>query len=593
MGEEIRQSTMEVLGRELLLDLLDRLPQAVIILSEQGRIRFWSRGAEALFGHRSSEMAGAEGERLLPPERLLAGESARLFAHAKAGGELRDFETERLARDGRCVSVLITQSPMHDPAGQFLGVVQAVTDITEQRNLLRAFERRVHQLSIVKEIGEALHGTMDLEEVLHLILVGATAGPGLRFNRAFLLFADDERKHLTGRLAIGPSNSEEAGRIWGELSQKPTTLRQMLRRYEKSLAETDQILNHLVQSLVLPLDREDSIVTRVVRTGVALAAPVPDLSPPDRELAARLGTASFAVAPLQARGRIIGALIADNAITGREIQADDIEMLQLLATTASIAIDNSRLYAELAHRLAALEAARAEARRHQQALLRAERLSAIGELAATVAHEIRNPLVAIGGFARALQRRTDTSDTRYEYLKIMTEEVSRLEGIVTKVLDYARPVSPEVKSVQLNRVLEAAVSLLDQEFATNATAATLRLDPGLPLVPADSDRIFELAINLLRNAMQAMPGGGSISVTSRRAGEWVELRFTDTGQGVPEEIRPRIFSPFFTTKSAGSGLGLTIVDQIVREHGGAIEVQSEVGVGTTFLIRLPLQASEV
>src|SRR5207249_1944296 len=349
---------------------------------------------------------------------------------------------------------LITQSPIRDSDGRFVGVVQALTDITEQRNLLRALEKRVHQLSIVKEIGEALHGTMDLDEILHLILVGATAGPGLRFNRAFLLFADEEAKRLTGRLAIGPSNSEEAGRIWGELSQRPATLRQMLRRYERTLTETDTALNHLVQALVLPLDAEDSVVTRAVRTGVAIAAPVSDLAAADRDLAARLGTGSFAVAPLQARGKTIGALIADNAITGREIQADDIEMLQLLATTASIAIDNSRLYAELARRLASLEAARAEARRHQQALLRAERLSAIGELAATVAHEIRNPLVAIGGFARALQRRTEPSDPRGEHLRIMIEEVSRLEGIVTKVLDYARPVSPEVKSVQINRVLQ-------------------------------------------------------------------------------------------------------------------------------------------
>ena len=298
------------------------------------------------------------------------------------------------------------------------------------------------------------------------------------------------------------------------------------------------------------------------------------------------------MAPLLARSRIIGAIIADNAITEREFQTDDIEMLQLLATTASIAIDNSRLYAELAHRLSSLEAARAEARRHQQALLRAERLSAIGELAATVAHEIRNPLVAIGGFARAILRKTKPDDSRYDHVNIMIEEVNRLEGIVTKVLDYARPVGPEIKVIQLNRVLEEAANLLEQEFADNAVALTLRLDPSLPLVAADSNRIFELALNLLRNAMQAMLGGGRLSVTSRSADPFVELRFTDTGQGVPQEIRERIFSPFFTTKPSGSGLGLTIVSQIVREHQGTIDVHSEVGVGTTFTVRLPIRVSE-
>jgi two-component system NtrC family sensor kinase len=121
---------------------------------------------------------------------------------------------------------------------------------------------------------------------------------------------------------------------------------------------------------------------------------------------------------------------------------------------------------------------------------------------------------------------------------------------------------------------------------------TLGLDPSLPPIRGDSNRIFELAINLLRNAMQAMPGGGNISLTTRRVGEFVEARFSDAGHGVPDEIRERIFSPFFTTKAAGSGLGLTIVGQIVREHGGTIEVQSKVGSGTTFTVRLPLVGIE-
>ena len=592
LGEESRQTATDVLGRELFLDLLDRLPQAVVILSEEGRIRFWSSGAEALFGHRAADMIGRESELLLPPERLLAGESARLLAHARAGGELRDFETDRLTRDGRRLSVLITQSPLRGPDGAFRGAIQAVTDITEQKTLLKSLERRVHQLSIVKEIGEALYETMNLEEVLHLVLVGATAGPGLRFNRAFLLLSDEEGRRLIGRLAIGPSGSEEAARIWGELSRRPMTLKQMLRRYEKSLLETDTMVNQTVRGMTLPLDDEASFVARCVRTGEAASVAAGDLSGADHDLARRLGTSIFAVASLRARGRIIGAIVADNAITGREILAEDVEILQLLATTASIAIDNSRLYAELAQRLASLEAARAEARRHQQALVRAERLSAIGEMAATVAHEIRNPLVAIGGFARTLMRKTDASDPRIEHLRIMIEEVSRLEGIVTKVLEYARPVSPEVQSVQLNRVLEEAVNLLDQEFEANKVAVSLRLDPSLPVVTADSNRIFEMALNLLRNAVQAMPGGGRISLTSRRAGDNVELRWSDTGQGIPEEIKERIFSPFFTTKPSGSGLGLTIVDQIVREHGGTISLHSEVGVGTTFTVRLPIRGSE-
>lgn len=593
MAEVNPLGAAEVVGRERFLDLLDRLPQAVVILAENGTVLFWSAGAESLFGYRSEEMLGGSADPLLPPNLRSSGETARLLAHGRAGGEMRDFETERLTRDGRTLSVLLTQSPLRGPDESFQGIFQAVTDISDHKTLLRTVERRVHQLSIVKEIGEALYGTMDLDEVLHLVLVGVTAGPGLGFNRAFLLLADEKGVALRGRLAIGPADAEEAHRIWQDLSQRPMTLKQMLHKYERSLAETNVSLNLIVRELVLPLDDDTSRLAASIVSGRASTFRSEDATGIDRELASRLGTAAFALSPLSARGRTIGALLADNAITGREIQSEDLEMLQLLGATASAAIDNSRLYDELARRLSHLETARAEARRSQQAVLRAERLSAIGEMAALVAHDIRNPLAAIGGFARALLGKAGPDDPARGHLGVIVEEVSRLEGIVTKVLDSARPDPPEAQVVHINPLIEEAVKLLEEELREGRIRVSLTLDPGLPAVPADSDRLFEMVLNLLRNAMQAMPGGGSLTVMTFPAAEAVEIQFADTGQGIPEEIRQRIFSPFFTTKPSGSGLGLTIVDQIVREHGGTIGLHSTVGAGTTFTVKLPSRKHEV
>ena len=582
----------ETVGREMFLDLLDRLPQAVVILDEGGRVRFWSAGATALFGYSREEMIGRDAGALLPQSRVQAGEPARLLTHARDGGELRDFETERLTRDGRQIAVLLTQSPIRGQEGAFRGSLQCLTDISEHRSLLRTLERRVHQLSIIKEIGEALHSTMDLDEILQLILIGVTAGPGLRFNRAFLLLADEGASRLDGRLAIGPADADDARRIWAEMAQRPMTLRQMLRKYERSLAETNVRVNQLVSGMMLQLGDESSVLVRAIRGGSALTITQNELSPSDRDLADRLGSASFAIAPLSARGRAIGALLADNVITGREIHPDDLEMLQLLAATASIAIDNSRLYAELARRLALLETARAEARRSQQAVMRAERLSAIGEMAATVAHDIRNPLVAIGGFARALSSHPASDESAREYLNIILDEVTRLERIVTKVLDSARPAPTVAQPVQINLIVVEAVKLLEGELAKANVKVVMRLDSGLPAIPADSDRILQMVLNLMRNAVQAMPVSGTLSILTLPAGEWVEMRFTDSGHGIAPEIRDRIFSPFFTTKSAGSGLGLTIVNQVVREHGGVLDLQSTVGAGSTFTVKLPLKKSE-
>jgi PAS domain S-box-containing protein len=587
LDEQIRHGDTEVVGRETFLELLDRLPQAVLLLDANGRIRHWSAGATALFGYPASEMVGHDVERLLSPLRSTAGETARLLAHARAGGEMHDLETDRLTRDGRVLTVLLTQTPTRSADGSHQGVLQVLTDITEHRRLLRQLERRVHQLSIVKEIGEALHGTMDVDEVLHLILVGATAGPGLRFNRAFLLLADETGSRLEGRLAIGPSDGGEAQRIWHELSQQPMTLRQMLSRYGGSLAETNRPLNELVRGLSLPLEEPGPLLAKAISSARAVVLPASEPAEADRALAERLGAPSFALATLSARGRVIGALLADNAITGRDIQPEDLEMLQLLAATASIAIDNSRLYAELARRLSHLEAAQDEARRSQRAVRRAERLSAIGEMAATVAHDIRNPLVAIGGFARALLADTSPGTPQRGPLEVIVEEVDRLEGIVTKVLDEARPVSPAGRAVQMNRLLEEAAKLLDRELQDARIAVRLQLDPGVPSIVADSDRLFELVLNLVRNAIEAMPDGGTLTIATLPLADRVEIRFGDTGTGIPDAIRERIFSPFFTTKPDGSGLGLSVARQVVLEHGGTIGVDSVVGSGSTFTVTLP------
>jgi signal transduction histidine kinase len=155
------------------------------------------------------------------------------------------------------------------------------------------------------------------------------------------------------------------------------------------------------------------------------------------------------------------------------------------------------------------------------------------------------------------------------------------------VLDEAKPVSPVGRAVQMNRLIEEAVKLLDLELADALVVVRLQLDPGLPPVAADSDRIFEMVLNIVRNAIEAMPGGGTLTIATLPAGNSVEIRFGDTGQGVPDSIRERIFTPFFTTKPAGSGLGLSVASQVVLEHGGSIGVDSPVGSGSTFTVTLP------
>jgi signal transduction histidine kinase len=242
----------------------------------------------------------------------------------------------------------------------------------------------------------------------------------------------------------------------------------------------------------------------------------------------------------------------------------------------------------LARQVASLEAATREIRRNQERMVRGERLTAIGEMAARVAHEIRNPLVAIGGFARSLLLRSAEQDpSTRESLEIIVTEVRRLESIVKEVLEFSRPVSPKIGSVPLKRLAEEALDLLGWELEHAGVVGRVEEAPETPPAAADSDQVFHAVVNLLRNAVHAMPQGGDLTVRLRGVPHGVEMAIIDTGVGMPADVLAHALEPFYTTKTNGSGLGLTIASQIARDHNGEVRIESREGEGTTVALRLP------
>jgi signal transduction histidine kinase len=314
---------------------------------------------------------------------------------------------------------------------------------------------------------------------------------------------------------------------------------------------------------------------------------MPSGRPVSPSLLDRLGVRDFVAVPLVAEGKPVGLLLADNAITGRPIEDEDVGVLELLGMQAGLAIERARLIGELETQVASLEKATHEIRENQERLLRTERLSAVGEMAARVVHEIRNPLVAIGGFARSLLREVPPQDTKRESIQIIVDEVRRLETIVREVLDYSRPAVPRISRVDLAQLAVEALDLLRWEVDDAGVVGRLEAEQGLPKAAADRNQLFQALVNIMRNGVHAMPHGGTLTLRVREVPGGLELAVEDTGVGIPAEIKGRIFEPFFTTRATGSGLGLTIASQIVGDHGGEIHVESQVGSGTTVYLRIP------
>ncbi len=222
----------------------------------------------------------------------------------------------------------------------------------------------------------------------------------------------------------------------------------------------------------------------------------------------------------------------------------------------------------------------------EEQLRRADRLSALGELSAGMAHEIRNPLGSIRGTAEILQDGIPPEDPRAEFARILVREVDRLNRVVQDFLDFARPVEPDRGPLDLNALLRDVMALTRPQAIKQGVELKL-MAGSIPPVAAKGEQLRQAFLNLVLNALQAMPQGGSLELETDSGDDQVRVRFADTGVGIPPEHLDRIFNPFFTTKQEGTGLGLAITHRIVQGHGGRIDVVSRPGAGTTFTLQFP------
>ncbi len=451
-------------------------------------------------------------------------------------------------------------------------------------------ERRIADLTILCEVSCALQNTLEEDKVLYMILVGLTHGRGLGFNRAFVLLTNPAEHILQGKLAVGPSSLDEALRIWQELRDKYHTLGELLRQVPHSAIKKDLQVNQIVSQFRIPLSEESHCLVQILRSHTPAQATAGvfktrglSVDPLILEL---LGTGDFAVAPLFQAEHDFGLLIADNSITHAAIAPDNLRLLQIYAQAASTAIHNASLYRLLQERVTQCEITNRTLRESQQRVLHAERLSTMGKMAALLAHEIRTPLVAIGGFARKLLRSTGDGDPRRDDLQIIVEEVQRLELLIGEVLGYSKTSKLELESTDLGDLLQSVLASLAETLEKASVKPVCRIDPGLPPVKVDKFQLRQALVNLIVNAVDAMPTGGTLSITAAADGDYLEIGVADTGVGIAQEHWNKLFTPFFTTKASGTGLGLAIVSQVIESHKGSLRFESTPGQGTSFHMRL-------
>lgn len=442
-------------------------------------------------------------------------------------------------------------------------------------------ESMVKELSILYASGSAMMKATEVERLLRVILVALTLGDGLGFNRAMLFLVNESDGVLEGRVGVGPANAAEAARIWSEMSRSQWNLPQWLEWALSQDAQSTEttVIQKVAASIKVPLDDTECVLMRALRAKGAFCLD-PRENPRGIELLSPLeiGT-QCAMAPVVARGEALGVILVDNLYSKRPIADRDLRFLGAFASLAGLAIQNAMFFESL-------RKAHQELRAMQQRLVQSEKLAALGEFAATMAHEIRNPLVSIGGYARLMQKKH-----RDEYSRIIYEEVERLEGILSRVLDFSKVSPAQRVETDVSGLLEECYRSLRVQVEGPKLRIRKEFTRDLPLVQCDRDQLKQVFLNLMQNALDAMGGQGTLSLktylASEEEGIWVVAEFSDTGGGIPSDVLPNIFNPFFSTKNKGTGLGLAVVRRILEMHGARIEVDNRPGEGTTFKVKLP------
>ncbi len=425
---------------------------------------------------------------------------------------------------------------------ELLARIDAVMRIRRSEQAVR---RRNEELSALIEINRMVTSSLELDQVLEATIQGIREI--LHVEAGSLVLVDEE----TGGLVFSKTFSPERGWITG-----------------RTIQPGEGIVGYVVES------GEPKLVNNV------------DLDPHFvAEVDDERGFTSQMVlcVPLKIRDRVIGAIEVINKLDD-EFTQQDLELLQAMAASVAVAMDNASLYSELADFADELE-------RSQAQLVQAEKMAAIGRLAASIAHEINNPLQAIHNSLHLSLHRRLEEEKRMQYLGMAQTEVQRLIEIVQRMLDFYRPSRGGREPADVNAIAENVLALAHKRLQHGGIDVQTDLRENLPLVPVVSDQITQVFLNIVINAIEAMPEGGELLVETKLSAnrDWVLTCFHDTGFGIPSEQVVNLFEPFYTTKVDGTGLGLAISYGIIERHGGEIEVSSRPGEGTLFVVRLPVK----
>lgn len=432
-------------------------------------------------------------------------------------------------------------------------------------------------LKTVNTLVNVLEDSADLDEILFATLSAITSGESFGFNRAVVMLFDKEV--LRPFFAMGPLNRDDAERIWKELKDKGLSLDDLIKGYSKEKFEREwKKLKTLFENITISKDelkKENSEIELALVERKARICRLDNPNTLEYKKFSNLGAKEIAVAPLVTLKKELGVIIADNFLTSTPITRSKLMALETFVFQASIAISRALLVKQLEEK--------------DRMILDLQRKAIYQELVFRLSHEIKNPLTVLGGIASILSEEIDTNNPLRIYVDTIMNTVIKMENILKQTIESLKSQAETIREkTNLNDLIIQKIIELQNFFKVNKVDVEFKPLPELPDLLLPKEKMSEILEYILFNAVDAMPSGGLIEIWMELEKSGVYIYIKDTGTGIPPEILPRIFDPFFSTKKEGYGLGLYNAKQILLSLGGDIECFSEPGKGTIFRIFLPI-----
>ena len=640
-----------------LASIVESSDDAIIGKTLDGIILSWNKGAKGIYGYAAEEVKGQPISILIPPGH--PDEIPQILERVKRGEGIERYETVRIKKDGKQISVSLTISPIKDTAGKITGVSTIARDITKRKQAEEKIKHLNDALRAIRNVNQLITRERDRERLLQGACESLIETRGYR-NAWIVMLDESGRVVRIAEAGLGKDFLPMVERLKrGELTncgQKALGQPGVHAIEDPSSACTDCPLSSMYHgrgamtyrlehagrvfgllSVSIPralvADQEEQSLFKEVAGDIALALHNIELEEGHKKAQKELEKSAIyldamgdALFVLDAQGNIIKSNKTASEwwgyspeeflkMTGEQLFVEGkrekcrVEMEEAVRTGTpriyeTIALTKDGKEIPVRNSGTVMKDAEGklmgfinvlrditERKKMQERLVHAEKLAVLGQLAGGVGHELRNPLGAIRNTAYFLNMVLEKPEPDVkETLEILERQVGTCERIISSLLDFARPKPPAWRKVDINQAVQEALS--DTPVPENVEVVS---QPGeaLPTILADPDQLAQVFKNLILNSIQAMPEGGQLVVKSEvESPKWMAVSITDTGVGISEDYLERLFEPLFTTKAKGIGLGLAVTKTLVEGHGGTIEVESKLGKGSTFTVRLPIGGEE-